>query len=39
LNSVQINAMIEKVELNQDDKDQTLLIAVINDLIKRLERR
>ena len=31
--------MVERVELNDIDKDQTLVTAVINDLIRRLSKR
>jgi hypothetical protein len=36
-NSVVLNAMIEQVQLNEQDKEQTLLQGVISDLIRRMQ--
>ena len=31
--------MVEQVQLNEHDKEQTLLLGVINDLLYRLQAR
>jgi hypothetical protein len=36
---VAVTAMIEQVHLNDHDKEQTLLIGVINDLLHRLSTK
>ena len=37
--SVAVSAMLEQVHLNDQDKEQTLLLGVINDLLHRLSAR
>ena len=34
-----ISAMVEQVQLNEHDKEQTLLLGVINDLVRRMQGR
>ena len=39
LNSLAVTAMIEKVQLNDHDMEQTLIVGVILDLIYKMEKR
>ena len=39
LNSLPVTSMIEKVELNSEDKENTLLQAIVSDLSRKLTKR